>query len=60
MRVRQNIQKQIKKTTMSVAFGRKLRTPRTSTEYLNIRSSKEKTAEVTTMPKIIEEHPILG
>ena len=58
--VRPNIQKQIKKTTISLAFGRKLSTSRTFTEHLNIWSSKEKTAKVTTMPKIIEECPIWG
>ena len=58
--VRPNNQKQIKKTTISVAFGRKLRTSRTSTEHLNIWSSKEKTAKVTAKPKIVEDRPIWG
>ena len=44
----------MKKTTISEAFGRKLRTSRTSTEQLNIWANKEKTAEVTTMPKLLK------
>ena len=50
----------MKKTTISVAFGRKFRSSRTSTEQLNIWASKEKTAKETTMPKIIEDRPVWG
>jgi len=57
--VRPKTVQHIKKTTISVAFGERLRTSGTSsTEYQNVWSSKQKTPKVTEPTKILDDRPV--